>query len=149
MIQDLTRRNVLDSLNALFGVEPKQTGDVLRYEIIDADTRRKLSFEIVFGIDVHGESVNLVSVYSQNTFIQLHGCTGFLTSDLLEQVTFFGKQNQITSGLIIEKNAGCSLYANVKDAVLRGDFTKLPSELMMCSVALSLTDTLDSEGFSF
>lgn len=149
MIQDFTRDTVLESLNTLFGIQPKETGDVLRYEIRDADTGRKLAFEIVFDIPVHGEPTSMVSVYSANTFLQLHGCTGFLTSDLLEQVTFFGKQGGLTSGLIIEKNAGCSLYANVKDTLLKGDFTKLPPELMMCSVALSLTDTLDSEGFSF
>lgn len=149
MIQDFTRENVLDSLNALFGIRPKETGDVLRYEIKDEDSGRKLAFEIIFDIPVHGEPTSMVSVYSSNTFLQLHGCSGFLTSELLEQVTFFGKQNGLTSGLIIEKNAGCSLYANVKDVLLKGDFTKLPPELMMCSVALSLTDTLDNEGFTF
>ena len=77
------------------------------------------------------------------------GAALFLTSDLLEQVTFFGKQNGLTTGLIVEKQAGCSLYANVNDAILKADFTKLPPELMMCSVALSLTDTIDIEGFTF
>ena len=54
-----------------------------------------------------------------------------------------------TTGLIIEESAGCSLYANVNEAVLKGDFTKLPEDLMMCGVAMSLTDTADLDNFSF
>jgi hypothetical protein len=149
MIQELTRENVIQSLNALFGVQPRELGNVLRYEIREAESSRKLAFEIAFDIPIGEQKTCIVSVYSANTFLQLHGCTGFLTSDLLEQTTFFGKHGGNTSGLIIEKNAGCSLYANVNDVLLNGDFTKLAPELMMCSVALSLTDTLDHEGFSF
>ena len=91
----------------------------------------------------------MVSVYSGNTFIQLHNCTAFVASDLLKQVTFFGKFGGHTTGLIVEQGAGCSIYANVDDAVLSGDFTKLPEDVMMCGVALSLTDSLDSDDFSF
>lgn len=149
MILELTRENVLTSLNALFGVQPRELGNVLRYEIREAESSRKLAFEIAFDIPVGEQKTCIVSVYSANTFLQLHGCSGFLTSDLLEQTTFFGKHGGHTSGLIIEKNAGCSLYANVNDVLLKGDFTKLAPELMMCSVALSLTDTLDNEGFTF
>ncbi len=91
----------------------------------------------------------MVSVYAHNTFLQLHNCTGFVISELLNQVTFFGKSNGKVSGLIVEKEAGCSLYSNVNESLLNGDFTKLPTEVMMSSVALSLTDTIDFEGFSF
>lgn len=121
----------------------------MRFEIKDSETQRKLALEIHFDIDVEDGVTNMISVYSQSAFLQLHNCTGFLTSDLLEQVTFFGKQYGLTTGLIVEKQAGCSLYANVNGAILKGDFTKLPPELMMCSVALSLTDTIDIEGFTF
>src|SRR5690625_6836726 len=89
--------------------------------------------------------MNMVSVYSGSTFIQLHNCTAFIASELLRQVTFFGKQGGYTSGLIVEEAAGCNFYANVDDAVLSGDFTRLPEDLMICGVALSLTETLDTE----
>lgn len=149
MIQALQRDTVITSLSALFQIEAKSTGNTVRFEIKDSETQRKLALEIHFDIDVGDGVTNMISVYSQSAFLQLHNCTGFLTSDLLEQVTFFGKQNGLTTGLIVEKQAGCSLYANVNEAILKGDFTKLPPELMMCSVALSLTDTIDIEGFTF
>jgi hypothetical protein len=149
MIQALHRDTVITSLSALFQTEAKSSGNTVRFEIKDSETQRKLALEIHFDIDVEDGVTTMVSVYSQSAFLQLHNCTGFITSDLLEQVTFFGKQNGLTTGLIVEKQAGCSLYANVNDAILKGDFTKLPPELMMCSVALSLTDTIDFEGFTF
>lgn len=149
MIQVLHRDSVLTSLSALFQTEAKSNGNTMRFEIKDSETQRKLALEIHFDIDVEDGITNMISVYTQSAFLQLHNCTGFITSDLLEQVTFFGKQNGLTTGLIVEKQAGCSLYANVNDAILKGDFTKLPPELMMCSVALSLTDTIDFEGFTF
>jgi hypothetical protein len=149
MIQAIQRDTVITRLSALFQTDAKSTGNTVRFEIKDSETQRKLALEIHFDIDVEDGVTNMVSVYSQSAFLQLHNCTGFLTSDLLEQVTFFGKQNGLTTGLIVEKQAGCSLYANVNDAILKGDFTKLPPELMMCSVALSLTDTIDIEGFTF
>jgi hypothetical protein len=67
---------------------------------------------------------------------------------MLQQVTFFGKSGTKTSGLIVEKTAGCSLYANVDNAILSGDFTQLPEDLMMCGIALSLTESMDDD-FTF
>lgn len=149
MIQELNRESIIQRLSSLFNVEAKSSGNTLRFEIKDLESNRKLALEIHLDIEVDGLLTNMISVYSHSAFLQLHNCNGFLTSDLLEQVTFFGKQNGLTSGLIVEKQAGCSLYANVEDSILRGDFTKLAPELMMSSVALSLTDTIDFEGFTF
>ncbi|HAC16294.1 MAG TPA: hypothetical protein DCE78_10190 [Bacteroidetes bacterium] len=139
----------LNSIGQTLGVEPKKNGNVYRFEIHDAEHTRKLALEIMPDLMVEGKPTNLISVYSHNTFLQLHNCVGFISSEILNQVTFFGKTEGTTSGLIIEKEAGCSYYANVDDAILKGDFTKLPTELMMCSVALSLTDSIDFEGFTF
>lgn len=139
----------LQSIGKTLGVEPKLNGNVYRYEIKDPENNRKLALEIYPDLIVEGKLTNIVSVYAHNTFLQLHNCVGFVSSDLLHQVTFFGKTDNTTSGIIVEKEAGCSYYANVDDAVLKGDFTKLPPELMMCSVALSLTENIDFEGFTF
>lgn len=139
----------LQSIGKTLGVEPKRNGNVYRYEIKDPENNRKLALEIYPDLIVEGKLTNIVSVYAHNTFLQLHNCVGFVSSDLLHQVTFFGKTDNTTSGIIVEKEAGCSYYANVDDAVLKGDFTKLPPELMMCSVALSLTENIDFEGFTF
>jgi hypothetical protein len=148
MINEFSAENI-DLIGKIFDSKVKRIGDVSRLEVANEQSGRKLALEIHIGLEVDGEKMNMVSVYAQNTFLQLHNCTGFIVSDLLNQVTFFGKSQGKVSGLIVEKEAGCSLYANVNESLLTGDFTKLPTEVMMCSVALSLTDTIDLDGFSF
>lgn len=149
MIHEFTEENIL-SIGKVLESNPKRLGaDVYRLEMDNQEDNRKLALEIHLGLEVNNKRMNMVSVYCGSTFMQLHNCTAFIASDILKQVTFFGKQNGITSGLIIEQGAGCSLYSNVDDSVLTGDFTKLPEDMMMCGVALSLTDTLDFDDFSF
>ncbi len=148
MIHKFTEENI-STIAGILGIEPKKSGNVYRYEIIDRETGRKLALEIHMGMQIDNDQTNLISVYTQDTFLQLHNCTAFVASELLHQITFFGKDGSKISGLIVEKEAGCSLYANVNESLLSGDFTKLPPEVMMCSVALSLTESVDFEDFNF
>jgi hypothetical protein len=149
MIHDFTNENVAEIADVL-GTKPKSIGDdMFRFEIFNKEENLKLALEIHLGIEIDDKRMNMVSVYSGGTFMQLHNCTAFIASKMLKQVTFFGKQKGLTSGLIIEEGAGCSLYANVGDEVLKGDFTKLPEDLMMCGVALSLTETEGFDNFTF
>jgi hypothetical protein len=120
-------------------------GNVARLACQDTSTGRKLSLEIHAQLDTPVGVQNLVSVYGFNAFLQLQNCTGFLASQELGEVIFFAKQNDQTCGLIVEKIGGCSLYANVQDALLQSDFLSLPPELLMSSVALSMTESLFSD----
>ncbi|MFN1833822.1 hypothetical protein AB2B38_001065 [Balneola sp. MJW-20] len=148
MIHKFTEENI-QTIGKVLGSKPKPLGnDVFRFEILNEEEKRKIALEIHLGLEVNGENMNMVSVYAFNTFIQLHNCTAFVASDMLQQVTFFGKSGSKTSGLIVEKAAGCSLYANVDESILAGDFTQLPEDLMMCGIALSLTESMDDD-FSF
>lgn len=148
MIHQFTKENI-ETIGKVLGATPKPIGDdVFRIEVKNEEENRRLALEIHLGLDVNGEEMNMVSVYSYNTFLQLHNCTAFVASDILHQVTFFGKSGTKTSGLIVEKEAGCSLYANVDEVLTSGDFTSLPEDLMMCGIALSLTESMDDD-FSF
>ncbi len=148
MIHKFTEENI-SNIAGILGIEPKKSGSVYRFEITDREAGRKLALEIHMGMQIDDDKTNLISVYTQDTFLQLHNCTAFVASELLHQITFFGKDGSKISGLIVEKEAGCSLYANVNESLLSGDFTKLPPEVMMCSVALSLTESVDFEDFNF
>jgi hypothetical protein len=150
MIQDFSTENI-DVVAEVLGAKTKRIGNMVRLEIESANGASKAAAEFHFNLDVNGISMNVVSVYSHNTFMQLHNCNGFIASDLLNQVTFFGRSNDVISGLIIDREASCSFYANVSEHLLNCDFTTLPTELMMCSIALSLTDTdtFDLDGFQF
>lgn len=149
MIHEFTEENILN-IGKILGATPKKLGnDVYRLEIINTEADLKLALEIHLGLEIEQKRMNMVSVYATNTFLQLHNCTALIASDLLKQVTFFGRHGDVTTGLIVEHGAGCSLYANVDESVLSGDFTNLPEDVMMCGVALSLTDSLDADDFSF
>ncbi len=126
---------------------PFTSDDALhRFELHDAETGRKLSLELRTGLTLPAalseQPPNLVSVYSPASFLQLQGCTGFLASQELGEVIFFARRNGATSGLVVEREAGCSLYAHVDERLLSTDFTTLPPELVMSSVALSMTESL-------
>lgn len=149
MVHQFTKENI-DAIAKVLKTKAKPLGnDVFRFEVVNEEEGRKLALEIHLGLDVNSENMNMVSVYAQNTFLQLHNCTAFIASDMLKQVTFFGRQNERTSGLIVEQGAGCSLYSNVSETILNSDFTQLPEDLMMCAIALSLTESVDLDNFSF
>ena len=145
MIHQFTTENI-ETIGKVLGATPKPLGDdVFRIEVKNEEAGARLALEIHLGLEAGGKHMNMVSVYSVNTFLQLHNCTAFIASDILEQVTFFGKSGEKTSGMIVDKAAGCSLYANVDESIIAGDFTALPEDLMMCGIALSLTETMDDD----
>ena len=88
----LSEENIV-SIASVLGSRPKKLGDdVYRLELTSEDNQQKLALEIHLGLEVDNKRMNMVSVYSGSTFIQLHNCTAFIASELLRQVTFFGKQ---------------------------------------------------------
>ena len=132
----------IKKLEKLFGTSAKTKGSNYRFEIAPADEHRKLALEIYPQIPIGKNRGNLISVYTQNAHLQLHFCSGYVISEVLGEVTFVGEHDGKLSGLIIEKEGGCSLFANVDRALVSGDFTKLGPEVMLSGIALSLTDTI-------
>jgi len=124
------------------GVEAKDKGNNYRFEIVSTERNNKLSLEIYPDIPIGASVGNLITVYAPCAHLQLHFCTGYVVSEMLGEVTFIGESNGKLSGLIIEKEAGCSLYTNVDRDILSGDFTTLGPEIMLSGVALSLAEDL-------
>ena len=77
-----------------------------------------------------------------NSHIQLHFCTGYVPSESLGEIIFIGEYQNRLSGMIVEKEAGCSFYANVEKNILSGDFTQLAPEIMLSGIALSVAEHL-------
>lgn len=137
----------IKKLEKLFGVGAKARGSNFRFEIAANDTVRKLALEIYPDIPIGSRRGSLVSVYTQTAHLQLHFCSGYVVSDVLGEATFVGEQDGKICGLIVEKEGGCSLFANVDRSITSGDFTQLGPEVMLSGIALSLTDAiLDAPG---
>jgi len=122
--------------------KPKRVGTSVRFEIDNKEQRRRLAVEIYSHIDIGNRKGNLISVYTPTSHLQLHFCTGYVVSKMLGEITFVGESDGKLSGLTIEREGGCSLYANVDRNILSGDFTKLGPEVMLSGIALSLTESI-------
>ena len=130
---------------AVLGAAAKHRGNNYRLVLENPEAGRKLSIEIYpkIHLDKNGKQLgNLISVFTPTAHLQLHFCTGFVVSKMLGEVTFIAEHRGKISGLIIEKETGCSLFANVDNKVLSGDLTRLSPELMSAGIALSLAETL-------
>lgn len=129
------------------GVEPQHEGSMVRFALSDEESGRRLAVEIYPEVNIP-ESVGaesstaLVSVYGSNSFLQIQGCTGVVASEELGEVIFFARESGRVSGLVVERRAGCSLYANISEKLLSSNFTQLPPEIMMSAVALSMSEPL-------
>ena len=140
----------ISRIASVLGVTPKKDGALYRFELTDANSGRQLALEILTDVKLPESMATdlspvLISVYAASSFLQLQGCTGFLASQELGEVIFFARRGGSTSGLVVEREAGCSLYSNVDDRLLTADFTQLPPEMVMSSVALSMTESLFSD----
>ncbi len=136
------RNEDIDTISKILGVKPVKRIDHFRFVLENKQEKRKLSLEIYPSIPIGDSEGNLISIYTHNTHIQLHFCTGYVPSESLGEVIFFGENKGRISGVIIEKEAGCSVYSNVDASILSGDFTQLAPEVMLSGIALSVTEHL-------
>ncbi len=132
----------IKKIERVLGVVSKRRGNNVRFEIVNKTAQRKLALEIYPNIIIGSRRGVLISVYTPTAHLQLHFCTGYVVSKLLGEITFVGESDGKLSGLTIEREGGCSLYANVDRSILSGDFTALGPEVMLSGIALSLTESI-------
>jgi hypothetical protein len=130
------------------GAQVQHFGNHYRIYLDNPSECRKLTLEIYPSVSMGTGEGSLITVYTPNAHLQLHHCNGYVISDLLGEVTFVGTHSGRLSGLTIEKGAACSLYANVETKLLSGDISQLGPEVMLSSIALSLTETIILESES-
>ncbi len=141
----MTKKDIDKIARTLSAAEVRQEDDHFLIRLCNDEEKRTLVLEIYPSILLGKKTGALVVVYTPTSHLQLHHCSGFVCSQDLGEVTFVGEFGKKLSGLVIEKGAACSLYANVTRDLLSGDFTKLGVEVMLSSVALSLTEGILEE----
>lgn len=117
-----------------------QEKDHYRLKLVNPKGRRSVVLELYPEVTLGKSKGPLAVVYTSNCHLQLHNVSGYVISEELGEVTFVGESVGKLSGLVMEKEAGCAFYANVKRALISGDFTKLGVEVMLSGVALSLVE---------
>jgi hypothetical protein len=116
--------------------------DHFRLRVVSREDKRILVLELYSEVDLGKTRGSLVVVYTGNSHLQLHNCSGYVLSEELGEVTFVAEAPDRLSGLVIEKGAACSLYAGINRDLISSDFTKLGVEVMLSGVAMSLTEEL-------
>jgi len=120
--------------------------DHYRFKVDNPEERRALALEIYPETALGKTRGMLVVVYTGNSHLQLHNCTGYVVSEELGEVTFVAETADQLSGLVVEKGASCSQYAALNRELISSDFTQLGVEVMLSGVALSLAEEILSEG---
>lgn len=132
-----------DKIAQVLGAEePKFVMDHFRLEVVDEEDSRKLILELFPEVTLGRTRGMLAVVYTGNSHLQLHNCTGYVVSNELGEVTFVTETPEHLSGLVIERGASCSLYASLNRDLISSDFTQLGVEVMLSGVALSLVEDI-------
>ena len=133
----LSEKN-LEELEKLFGVKMQKSENSFSFKIANT----KLNNGIALDIFLDDNADNLISLYSENSHLQLQSCKYFIISQMLEEVIFYTESENKISGLIISKQGDCSLYSNVDKSTLSSDFMSLNSEKLLSAVALSVIESI-------
>ncbi len=139
MDSSFTAQNV-NKIAKVLNVPLKNPGNYYRMVLENTENKHRLALEIYPEMAMGEQTGALISVYTTNVHLQLQFATGFVISESLGEVTFFGETAQKISGLIVDRTVSCSMYSNVDRSILSGDLSKLGPEVMMSSIALSLTE---------
>ena len=116
--------------------------DHYRLKVENSEEKRTMALEVYPETRLGKTRGMLVVVYTGNSHLQLHNCTGYVVSEELGEVTFVAESANRLSGLVVEKGASCSMYSAINRELISTDFTQLGVEVMLSGVALSLTEEI-------
>lgn len=144
MVRPIFSKEDIDKIGACLGQpEVSDYRDHFRLKLVNSAEKRQLSLEIYPEVSLADKAKGaLVVVYTHNCHLQLHNCTGYVISDELGEITFVSECGDKISGLVVEREAACSLYANVERGLISDDFTRFGVEVMLSGVALSLAEEI-------
>ena len=138
-----TPEDVKKISECLKAAEVNDLKDHYRLVINNRSEKRRISIDLYPQAEL-GEKIKgpLVVVYTPESHLQLHNCSGFVMSEELGEVTFVAESGEKVSGIVVEIGAACSLYANVDRELISSDFTRLGVEAVLSGVALSLAESI-------
>ena len=134
----------LDRAASVLGVDVERDGGLARLALRDDASGRRLAVEVTRteAAGGSGGGAAIVKVYGTEAHLELHDCGGLVTSDELGEVIFFARGGGRVAGLVVEREAACSLYANVSERLLSADFLTVAPEVAQAAVVLSLSEPL-------
>ncbi len=138
-MKSIFAKSDIAAIGKVLGVKGMQKGNNVRFELSNVAEQRQLALEIYPDIPIGTKKGNLISAYTRNTHFQLQFCNKYVISNDVGEVTFIGEAKDKISAIVIEKEGGCTFYANVDKKILSGDYRMLSIDVMLSGIALSLT----------
>ena len=137
------KRSDAEKIGKVLGAEKiTHEKDHFRLKITSREEKRILVLEVYPETTLGKSRGMLVVIYTGNSHLQLHNCTGYVGSEELAEVTFVAETPERLSGMVVERGASCSLYAAIDRELISSDFTQLGVEVMLSGVALSLAEEI-------
>lgn len=137
-----TKEDVQKIQATLGAAEAIWEGDHYRLKVVQSEEKRSLVLEIYPDTELGNNRGALIVVYTGGAHLQLHNCSGFVASEELGEVTFVAETTDRISGLVVEREAACSLYSDINRDLISSDFSRFGVEVMLSGVALSLAEDL-------
>jgi hypothetical protein len=136
-------RDDAEKIGKVLGIEKiLSEQDHFRLKVTNKADKRMLVLEVYPEVLLGRTRGMLVVVYTGNSHLQLHNCSGYVISEELGEVTFITETEERLSGIVVERGASCSLYAGMDRKLISSDFTNLGVEVMLSGVALSLAEEI-------
>ncbi|MBD3170409.1 MAG: hypothetical protein GF307_13070 [candidate division Zixibacteria bacterium] len=146
MMAIFTEENVNKIAGCLKANSVDNLTDHYRLTIVNTEDKRHIHVDLYPQAELGGKAKGpMVVIYTPQSHLQLHNCSGFVISEELGEVTFVAEAEDKISGMVVEVGAGCSLYANVDRKLISSDFTALGVEAVLSGVALSLAESIFDE----
>ncbi|MBK7093342.1 MAG: hypothetical protein IPH59_16785 [bacterium] len=137
-----TKEDVQKIQATLGATESVWEGDHYRLKVVQTEEKRSLVLEVYPDTELGNNRGALIVVYTGGAHLQLHNCSGFVASEELGEVTFVAETKDRISGLVVEREAACSLYSDINRDLISSDFSRFGVEVMLSGVALSLAEDL-------
>lgn len=130
----------IDRAAAALGADPERSADgrTVSLALSDAASGRRLAVDVVRT----EAGTTLIKVYGPAAHLELHGCTGVVSTDDLGEALFFARDGGRVSGLVVERAAACSIFANVEERLLTADYFTVAPDVAHAAVVLSMAETL-------
>ena len=127
----------LDRAAQALGITAERDGRTVSLALADADSGRRLAVDIV---RTEAGTV-VVKVYGPVAHLELHNVVGVVSDDDLGEALFFARDGGRVSGLVLERAAACSLFANVEERLLTADYFTVAPDVAHAAVVLSMAES--------
>jgi hypothetical protein len=127
-------------ISEILKVEPEFVGGSYILNLFNKDLHQLLFLSINNDIDYeNNEQSSIVSVQTQYGYFELHNCTNYTLFEP-DEVIFINSSEDKVSCLIVSKDANCSMFSDIKRAILKTDISQLNSSVLLAAMQLSLIE---------